>query len=128
MIRIDRGGRIGVLAACTLAASGFAPMIETSLEGGRVYAVPFGLPVRLIFTAVAIAAAVASLRRVYLLAASFGVFALANGAWLLVMTYRGAESAQMSSWVRPGWGFIPLFAAGAVLGSLPAWARAARAD
>jgi hypothetical protein len=128
MTRTDRGRRVGVVAACALAASGFAPMMEVALDGGGVYAPPFAWWFRLFFMAVAIVAAVSAFQRAFVVAASFGAFALANGFWLLVTTYRGLESAQASAWARPGWGFIPLLAAGAVLASLPFWARVARVN
>lgn len=125
MTRIDRARYVGGLAACLLAASAFAPMMTASLSSG-VHWQPFGWQVRVMYLALAACAALASLLRAFWVAGFIGAFGFANGLLLLALTHRGVVDSQVQSWLRPGWGFVPLLTAGATLAFLPLWARLSR--
>ena len=127
MTRVDRARYLGILAACLLAASGFAPMITVPLRAGTHWQ-PFGPEVRLLCIALAVCAALASLGRAFWIAAYVGAFGFANGLLLLGITYGGLINEHVQAWAHVGWGFVPLLSAGLALVALPFWVRAERVD
>ena len=127
MTEVDRARYLGGLAACLLAVSAFAPMMSVALKAGTHWQ-PFGVQVRVLYLVLGISGAFASLGRAFWVAAFIGAFGFANGLLLLALTYRGLVEKEMQPWARPGWGFVPLLAAGVVLASLPFWSRIRQAS
>jgi hypothetical protein len=102
-------------------------MIAVTLNPGT-YSPSFSAGPRLVFLPLAVVAALACLRGVFLLAASVGIAVLLLGGSLLWMMYDGLAREGMNAWARPGWGFYTLLAAAAALASLPFWARPTEGD